>query len=119
MSAQVAGRGMIDVTTASCSARSVTGRPRRNSAGDAKCGESITLNGRPTRIAVRHAMEILQTTLLQCPNCGEEIELVIDCSVDRQEYVEDCTVCCAPMLVTVERSDHDRQVRVSARPENA
>jgi Cysteine-rich CPXCG len=43
----------------------------------------------------------LETTQLQCPACGETIELLIDCSVSHQEYVEDCEVCCRPMNVAV------------------
>jgi hypothetical protein len=34
-----------------------------------------------------------------CPYCGEEIQLIIDCSLDHQEYIEDCQVCCRPILV--------------------
>jgi len=36
-----------------------------------------------------------------CPWCGEPIELTVDCSVGDQYYVEDCQVCCAPILVSV------------------
>ncbi|PLW70709.1 CPXCG motif-containing cysteine-rich protein [Pseudohalioglobus lutimaris] len=34
-----------------------------------------------------------------CPCCGEPITLLIDTSVQEQEYVEDCEVCCRPMIV--------------------
>lgn len=34
-----------------------------------------------------------------CPYCGEAIALVLDLSVDEQDYVEDCEVCCQPMRV--------------------
>lgn len=34
-----------------------------------------------------------------CPYCWEEISMVFDLSVDAQEYVEDCEVCCNPILV--------------------
>ena len=27
------------------------------------------------------------------------MELVVDCSVPDQEYVEDCSVCCRPIVV--------------------
>jgi hypothetical protein len=38
--------------------------------------------------------------LLQCPYCGETVELVIDDGGGvRQEYVEDCPVCCRPWQV--------------------
>jgi len=34
-----------------------------------------------------------------CPYCGEPIQLIIDCSVAEQEYIEDCQVCCRPIRV--------------------
>jgi len=43
----------------------------------------------------------IETAHIQCPTCGEAGELLIDCSVTRQEYVEDCQVCCRPMSVVV------------------
>ena len=37
---------------------------------------------------------------LQCPYCGEVVELQIDDDGGaRQEYVEDCPVCCRPWQV--------------------
>ena len=35
-----------------------------------------------------------------CPYCGEEISMVLDLSVRRQTYVEDCEVCCNPIEVS-------------------
>ena len=35
-----------------------------------------------------------------CPNCGEEISMVLDPSVSRQTYVEDCEVCCRPIEIS-------------------
>lgn len=34
-----------------------------------------------------------------CPYCGEEISMVLDTSVRRQSYVEDCEVCCRPIEI--------------------
>jgi transcription elongation factor Elf1 len=34
-----------------------------------------------------------------CPYCWERISVVLDTSVKRQVYVEDCEVCCQPMEV--------------------
>jgi hypothetical protein len=62
-------------------------------------------------------MEVLQSVSLQCPHCWEQIEIVVDCSVERQEYVEDCDVCCSPIVVTVSSSD-DGVPGVEARMEN-
>lgn len=37
-----------------------------------------------------------------CDHCGEVIEIPIDVSAgSRQDYVEDCPVCCNPNLVHV------------------
>lgn len=44
---------------------------------------------------------MLETLSDYCPYCGEPIELVVDCSVPEQCYIEDCPVCCHPMAVSV------------------
>lgn len=41
-----------------------------------------------------------------CDSCGEEIVIPIDPSSGaRQEYVEDCPVCCRPNVIHVEFND--------------
>ena len=34
-----------------------------------------------------------------CPYCWEEISVLLDSSAAHQEYVEDCEVCCNPILI--------------------
>lgn len=34
---------------------------------------------------------------LYCPYCGEPIQILVDCSIPDQAYVEDCQVCCRPI----------------------
>ncbi len=46
-------------------------------------------------------MDDSQTADLTCPYCGEEIEVAVDCSVRRQVYIEDCQVCCRPIVITL------------------
>lgn len=46
-------------------------------------------------------MDLLQTHPLDCPYCGEQIQMIIDCSVDDQDYIEDCQVCCRPINIYV------------------
>ena len=41
-------------------------------------------------------LEVVNQT---CPYCNEPIELVIDCSILSQVYIEDCQVCCRPITV--------------------
>ncbi len=36
---------------------------------------------------------------LTCPYCWERIEVALDGSVEAQEYVEDCSVCCRPIVI--------------------
>ena len=42
---------------------------------------------------------MLEEVAIQCPHCGEAITLTLDLSEGDQSYVEDCSVCCAPILV--------------------
>lgn len=44
---------------------------------------------------------MLESLSVSCPYCGEAIELLVDASAGSQRYVEDCQVCCRPMVVTV------------------
>jgi hypothetical protein len=50
-------------------------------------------------------MDDSQSALIQCPYCGEEIEVAVDGSVRRQVYIEDCSVCCRPITITLVSSD--------------
>lgn len=37
-----------------------------------------------------------------CPHCGETFETLIDTSAGSQEYVDDCYVCCKPIVFKIE-----------------
>ncbi len=59
------------------------------------------------------------TTDVVCPYCGEENLIALDPgSGTRQEYVEDCPVCCRAWTVTV-RYDHEGAAHVSIEPADA
>ena len=47
---------------------------------------------------------------------GEPLEILVDPSLRRQDYIEDCQVCCRPMTLQV-TIDEDGAVRVEARAE--
>ena len=58
---------------------------------------------------------------VDCPYCGEIIEIFVDTSVAEQQYIEDCQVCCRPMTIRAEVSyteDYEESVRVVALHEN-
>lgn len=46
-------------------------------------------------------MNFAVETDVTCPHCGETFPLQIDTSQSEQTLVEDCTVCCRPMTLTV------------------
>jgi len=54
---------------------------------------------------------------ISCPYCGELISVLIDDSYPDQQYVEDCQVCCRPIVLDVS-TGADGDVAVQARSEN-
>ncbi|MBL3591730.1 MAG: CPXCG motif-containing cysteine-rich protein [gamma proteobacterium endosymbiont of Lamellibrachia anaximandri] len=47
-------------------------------------------------------MLALESRQIYCPYCGQMIEVQIDCSLDQQQYIEDCSVCCCPITLLVD-----------------
>ena len=62
-------------------------------------------------------MSLLAGAWITCPYCGEAIELVIDPSVQEQEYIEDCEVCCRPIVLTI-AINPEGQIDIQPRHEN-
>ena len=60
---------------------------------------------------------MLPSVDIQCPYCGERIDILVDDSAGGQRYVEDCQVCCRPIAITVD-FDEDGEPNVSAVAEN-
>ena len=58
-------------------------------------------------------MQVLQTHELTCPYCGENIQLFLDCSINSQEYIEDCQVCCRPINVIINIEDEEVQIHLA------
>jgi len=44
-----------------------------------------------------------------CPYCGERFATTIDASGGSQQYIEDCYVCCRPIVFIVE-TDHQGEL---------
>lgn len=61
---------------------------------------------------------MLETTeaIVQCPYCGESIEILVDPSDPSEEYIEDCQVCCRPITMRV--TQFDGEVLVQTFEEN-
>jgi hypothetical protein len=54
-----------------------------------------------------------ETAQIYCPYCGENIEIIVDGSIEQQSYTEDCSVCCRPMELSI--SVFGDEIAVSAR----
>jgi len=59
-------------------------------------------------------MNELVTSSVQCPYCWEVIDVLLDCSVNEQAYIEDCQVCCRPINFSVSVDEYGEvSVKVS------
>ncbi|HUE90664.1 CPXCG motif-containing cysteine-rich protein [Pseudomonas sp.] len=50
---------------------------------------------------------MLESQGYQCPYCGEQVEAVLDLSAGDQEYIEDCSVCCRPIVFSLHTDGQD------------
>lgn len=62
-------------------------------------------------------MGSLSEQLVGCPYCGESIEVFVDLQEAGDQYIEDCQVCCRPILFSVEM-DPMGDLVVTVRDEN-
>lgn len=56
--------------------------------------------------------EPLSERSVDCPYCGERLDLLIDTSAGAQSYVEDCQVCCRPILLEIQCNDGAVDIQV-------
>ena len=62
--------------------------------------------------------ELLQIAQVTCPYCCQAFEVSVDKSAGDQNYVEDCWVCCSPVLLGVRVDPAGNLEEVVARREN-
>ena len=48
---------------------------------------------------------MIQFESITCPYCWESIEIAVDLSVETQQQVEDCSVCCRPIVIRYSAAD--------------
>jgi hypothetical protein len=48
---------------------------------------------------------VIRFETITCPYCWEAIEIALDLSVDSQQQVEDCSVCCRPIVIRYSTAD--------------
>lgn len=61
--------------------------------------------------------QALTNEYVPCPYCGESIEVLIEATEESYEYIEDCQVCCRPIVFHIEVSISGEQT-LSVRSEN-
>jgi hypothetical protein len=49
----------------------------------------------------RLELNSLVETEIACPHCGESFPLLVDTTQGEQSFVEDCSVCCRPINLTI------------------
>jgi hypothetical protein len=59
----------------------------------------------------------ISTETVTCPYCWQPFEISVDLSVEEQQYVEDCFVCCRPVVVRY-RSDRRSVIELGVEREN-
>ena len=62
--------------------------------------------------------ELLINQTYQCPYCGEVIDTLIDTSQGNNQTVEDCSVCCCPIELSIELDDIDQKIKLTARSDS-
>ena len=67
------------------------------SSGQAVCAARFLA----TRMIHTHSMETILEADITCPHCGESFPVNLDTSQGNHLMVEDCTVCCRPIQLTV------------------
>ena len=48
---------------------------------------------------------------ISCPHCGEVFPILVDQTLEQQDYIEDCYVCCKPIRILISidfDADQDR-----------
>jgi len=66
----------------------------------------------------RQTMPGYEFTDIACPYCGETIEVAVDTSGGSQTYIEDCQVCCRPIVMRLVVDDGDDSFDLTASAEN-
>lgn len=63
-------------------------------------------------------MPSLISRIISCPYCNEHNEILLDHSAgENQQYIEDCQICCQPMVITVFQNS-EGEIEVEVKHEN-
>lgn len=57
----------------------------------------------------------MEEHFFHCPFCFTEVSILIDLSIEKQDYIEDCERCCNPIQFNVQ-TDKTKVVDVHVEP---
>ena len=63
-------------------------------------------------------MNSLEEIEFDCPHCGERQQAMVDISAGNQQYIEDCQICCSPILFDIELGGRGEFKNIIIRREN-
>ncbi len=58
----------------------------------------------------------MEEVFFTCPYCFTDVSVLVDLSVNQQEYIEDCERCCNPIEFSIETDGHRHIHQFSAQP---
>ncbi len=64
-----------------------------------------------TRIEMSSLQSIDEDFTVQCPYCGEHVNLYLEADV-QGDLIQDCEVCCRPWVIQVVHNQNGRNVHV-------
>lgn len=63
-------------------------------------------------------MNLEQNVTVKCPYCGEDVGMVVDCTMSSQLFVEDCQVCCRPIQFAIRVNEEGEITELTAASED-
>ena len=64
------------------------------------------------------APSLISTHDIHCPYCGEMVDIQVDTSGGSAEFIEDCSVCCRPIEISL-RVQANGEIDLTARRDDA
>ena len=61
---------------------------------------------------------MLEDVDVQCPYCGESFTTIADYSAGSQTYIEDCQICCQPIVFVLHTDNTGNMVDLEAHRED-
>jgi hypothetical protein len=61
---------------------------------------------------------MLEECDITCPYCGEHFVTLVDTALDNQQYIEDCQICCNPIVFELRIDTMSGEPNLNVRRDN-